>query len=414
MEPLRGLMPQTPARQSHMADVFVSHENWANQIPLDYAEPALAIVFAYIALAIVCTVRRKPQPEPDSEPDRDPHFTHSSSNSLRGLAIIMLLLGHMAEKLVEGHSKYEHAGAWAVIIFLVTSGIVIAKSYGSSRAPLQFLRRRVRRLMFPLWLTFSLFCLLDYLLLNRTHSPLRLVLGFMGIIAPDPPNGPAWFITYIMYMYISVFIALVLKANRGWTFLIVLVWSYLGATVIMCTPLDNHALIWVQYSVLFPTSLLVGLYHKAIFSRLLRLYRWQPTVYWSGMLLLLALFKTNLGFWWLCRVIPNTTVSELVGTTRPVTLVLFVTMLGCLFDTVRFESKFLLFLGAYSFEIYLLHIPFMGYYDFVLFRRPLGLWFAVYAAFVILLSLGLKWAVERLNTMVSRLSRGSAGAAQSG
>jgi peptidoglycan/LPS O-acetylase OafA/YrhL len=85
-----------------------------------------------------------------------------------------------------------------------------------------------------------------------------------------------------------------------------------------------------------------------------------------------------------------------------------------LMRSASMQSRPLSWLGKYSFEIYLLHMPFMVYYDIFLFRRPMGVFFFAYLVFVLLLNAMLKGLVELVNRhtfdrykMVEPLLRGA-------
>ena len=68
-------------------------------------------------------------------------------------------------------------------------------------------------------------------------------------------------------------------------------------------------------------------------------------------------------------------------------------------DAAQHRSCLLVFFGSYSFEIYLVHFPFMEYYDFDLFRKPLVLFFFMYLGFVTALAVGLKSLTVRFNAL---------------
>src|SRR5581483_6918237 len=85
-----------------------------------------------------------------------------TSGMLRGLAILLLLLGHFALKCVHGEYFFESAGMWAVIIFLFISGIALTKRYGLTGLGKTFLMKRLRNLLPPTWITLTLFYILDF------------------------------------------------------------------------------------------------------------------------------------------------------------------------------------------------------------------------------------------------------------
>lgn len=92
----------------------------------------------------------------------------------------------------------------------------------------------------------------------------------------------------------------------------------------------------------------------------------------------------------------------LVKSLGPVSFILFLTMLVFLLEKSSLNSGFLQWIGKYSFEIYLIHLPFMLYYDFLLFRKPLFIYFLLYLAIIIAFSYLMKTITGYLNQFLFR------------
>lgn len=329
-------------------------------------------------------------------------FTIDTTTQLRGLAIIFLILGHLAIKCIDGVMAWELAAKWAVVIFLFVSGVGVVKAYGLENLGKRFVRNRIRRLVFPVWLTLSLFYCLDYLLLNRTYSTVKVTLSFLGVIKPGPPNGPAWFITYIMFLYMVYYLASVLKIGVFKKFCVILFSSYISTYCIVYVPfLEKYFPFWQSYAAVFPVAILIGLYRSRLYSFLSKLFGYSSILFMACMLGLAFLYFINADGAFVSKIrdIPFS-LKVFFETMLPIFFIVAIVMFAYLLDVVGVRSGVLTFLGKYSFEIYLLHLPFMENYDFFMFRKPLFLYFYSYIGFVLVLSYLLNKFVASLNRSV--------------
>ena len=73
---------------------------------------------------------------------------------------------------------------------------------------------------------------------------------------------------------------------------------------------------------------------------------------------------------------------EILKVFRPIAFAGPIVIFLWIYKHIPLQSRFLSFLGNYSYEIFLLHVPFMAKYDFFLFRKPFIVYFFVYLAFL--------------------------------
>jgi peptidoglycan/LPS O-acetylase OafA/YrhL len=382
-----------------MGKYFVTHIDGQNQVDHFYANYSLIVIsFIFIFLFFISLKKKKPQ--------NDEFLSIDTGDTLRGVAIIVLIFHHFFSKCVDGESFLTIAGNWAVTIFLYISGIALYKTYGLKALNSKFIVNRIKRLLFPTWITLTVFYLMDYVLIHTDSYTFKgVVLHYMGILFPLPPNAPAWFVTYIAFLYIVYF--LVTKTEHSDLFKIGNMYFYCLVSSIIILIFSNNILlanfhIWKQYTFLFPTSVLIGIYSSRINSIFLRLYKY-PVLYLILIIffMLPALMEIQFNF-----------ISQIVG--REVYLLMITALRGGSFfisliaitiflDRMVFSSKILIFLGKNSFEIFLIHVPFMVYYDMFLFRKPLVLFFFIYLIFILLLSIGLKKITNKMNLVFNRL-----------
>lgn len=382
--------------------LFLSHFMQKNQITLSHASVALSLLILAMFLLSMLSLRKKAPEKAFQESMAANHFSFSTSKTLRGAAVIVLIIGHLSVKDIKGFTVYEYAGQWAVTVFLFISGIALTKRYGLEYTDKNFWIKRIERLIFPVWLTFILFYSLDFFLVNRVYSPFKIILSFFGLTTHGPPNGPAWYISYILFYYALLFVVSFLNINKFGKFMIILLVSYFVTYSIKFFHLNKLAL-WPQYTIIFPISVLIGINLEKIWNVLRAFYHYSKILYF---LLIVCLFTLYYKYPLISLIVEKkifpSYIRTLIISLRPLYLIICVAMVSYFLDSLKRESKFLLFLGDYSLEIYLLHMPFLVYYDFILFRKPFILFFFGYFIFILLLSYLLKTVSSNLNRHIFR------------
>ena len=380
--------------------LFVTNHGSTNNVGLANAQDSIWILLFVTLLLIVISTKRK------MGPLKEDFLSPDTTLTLKGLGVIFLIFGHLSLP-YKGIRPFENSGYWAVIIFCFASGFGIAKKYGETDFGKPFLRRRFNKLAFPVWATFLLFYTCDFIFLRRVHSVNKMMFTFIGIIPAAPPNGPAWFITYSIYCYLLLWVTSLLRISPIKKVLFIILCSYLAGFIIKYLPgLENDFGIWIAYLAVFPVSFLLGLYRKKLFSILDSFYGRFPIAFLVVTLAMGFLFYAYVATWNLVGLQSWPRVwRSLTFTLRPVYLVLFVTMLAYVLERKQWVSTFLLFLGGLSLEIYLLHFPFMAYYDFFLFRRPMYVFFFPYVLLVLFLSYLLRRSTESLRHYCSQSLR---------
>ncbi len=370
---------------------FVSHERHLNQIPQSYATYSLLVICSILFIFTVISIRKKNITWERVE--SAPIFTLESTLMLRGMAVILLIFGHFAIMCIEHVQPFEYLAEYAVIIFLFLSGVGITKKYGIKPVTSIFIVKRVQKLLFPLWFTLVLFYSLDYLLLERSHSIPKILFSFLGIINPDPPNGPDWFISYIIFLYLIFYLSSQLRIGDNSKTILLFVFSYLAMVAIESLTFLDYFKMWPKYALVFPLAVLIGQHRNTISYHLDSLRRVSLLLYLLCVVGCLVLYKINFIFSFASQWQPtflSTNFPFFIDSFRPLYIVLFSVMLLRFIDTLKIQSRFLLTLGNYSFEIYLLHMPFMVYYDFFLFRKPLAIFFIIYCGLMLTIGIVLR------------------------
>lgn len=379
---------------------YVSHFNKTNQIDPTYGTDSLGYIILIFLVLMLLTGRKLKQDKIDRKKPGE-HFTHDTTIAFRGLAIVLLLLGHLSEKCIAGVTYLEDGGRWAVVIFLFVSGVSLSKTYGLVDLDKRYILNRIRRLAIPFWLTLALFLALDYYLLGYCYSTKRMILAIGGIMYPWQPMGHAWFITYLIFLYGLYYFVSLLRISTQKKACTLSLMSYLSMLLIINTRLFNYFALWVIYTAVFPAAVFIGLYRNKIFDYLRVLFGKSRVLYVVIMLTLLACYFQGAAHGWLSE--PDK-VMRTVHTFQPLTMVASLTMLACIVDSFNYHSKILLLLGEYSYEIYLLHFPFMEYYDFLLFRKPLVAYFFIYLSAIFLMSCIVRQITKNMNQKMNIFS----------
>ena len=388
-----------------MNNLFVPHldhdAHLINQIDLGYARTSLYTICGILMLLIIFLSLLDRQKFNKTSADST-LFSINSTLILKGLAIILLLLGHVSQQCTSGSEAlpFRITGNAAVIIFLFVSGIGLAKQY-RLHVDSRFWFRRIKKLASPVWLSLILVVPLNFLLLKHTDPPDQSFLNFLGIFWTKFPNSPCWFITYIIFLYTVYFIAAKLPINRIMQITVLFLLSFFAAAVVVKTGEIDHFKLWPQYSLIFPAGVVCGLNAHHLKKINDKLFAISPLFFIVSMVMLLGLYWTGIGVYRTSHLISSELYTNLVfALVNPVPFILFLTLLVGWLETRRVKSSILEFFGQYSFELYLLHFPFMVNYDFFIFRKPLVFFFFVYTVFILFLSVLLQKSADFLNRLI--------------
>nr|CBX28906.1 hypothetical protein N47_B20520 [uncultured Desulfobacterium sp.] len=322
-------------------------------------------------------------------------FDIPTTTSLRGVAVLFLLFGHLSIMCLQHQMFFNIGGYWAVIIFLFISGYGLYQSYQLTNAKAGFWKTRILKLYIPLWITLALFIILDDVLINLHHPLLEIILNFLGFHLNGilvRVNAVAWFVEYVMVLYFIFWIVSKLPFSEELKLIVLFCLCFSVYAIIRLTPIRNYHSIWLQYTIVFPTGVLFGKYRSVIRTFL-------PSKTRNRLFLIVPIFISIVVFYGWNEIVPIRS-SDVF---RPIALILPLVLVSALIEMVNYQSAFLLFLGSYSYEIYLLHAPFMVKYDFFLYRKPLFAYFFAYLFGLIILSYILAKVSNMVNDGLSML-----------
>ncbi len=387
---------------AHPFETHLDHDgHLINLIDLSYARTSLYAICGILLLLIIFSLVLGRQKAIKTSAGST-LFSLDSTLILKGLAIILLLLGHVSQHCATGSEAlpFRVTGNAAVIIFLFVSGIGLAKKY-QLHADSLFWIKRIKRLATPVWLSLALVVPLNLLLIGHTDPPGQLVLNFFGIFWTNFPNSPCWFITYIIFLYTVYFIAALLPVNKMVKIAVLFMLPFWAAWLVVETGTIDHFTLWPEYSLIFPAGVVCGLNAHHLKKINDKLFAISPIFFIVCMLILLGLYWTGIAIYRISHLVSFELYTQLVfALVNPVSFILFLILCVGWMETKGMKSTMLQFFGKYSFELYLLHFPFMANYDFFIFRRPLIFFFFVYTVFVLFLSILLQRAADFLNGFI--------------
>lgn len=320
---------------SHLAASSPNLDNW--------------LILAVLGLAALATARRSQAGEPA--------LAARQTEQVKGLAIVLVVLGHLWVHVAQPKAWLVMSGD-AVAVFLMLSGYGLTCSFLNKRPSWGgFIWRRVRRVMIPYWAVTVAVLLLDYLILGRAYPLGQVVLTLLGInLTPLTQNLDyvRWFVTFLLVWYLLFALAFAWLRPR----LALLV-------LLVCA----HGVMMLEYYVLH-----VGWYqHFAFVVGCSLAYRRESLgnfIQRHGGIAALSGIAGLAVFVGVKYYLPAIKASSLpslfglaVGEINSLVFCLSLLALAAWAGRAGWSSRLLLFCGAVSYELFLLHGPFLVKYN---------------------------------------------------
>ena len=359
------------------------------------------LILVILAVAVFATIRRSTGPFA--------FLGRSQTDQLRGVAILLLVLGHLWVHVSRTRADAIFSGD-AVSMFFVLSGYGLTVSMRrDSLSVKRFITRRVRRVMVPYWAATIVLVILDYLILHRTYSAGDLVMTSLGLnftSALTSLDYVRWYVSLLLLWYVLFYVAhATLKGSHA------LVALFAAAFVLFFLSYYKPSMGWYQLFG-FPVGCALGRWSEGL--GMIYSHR-KSTLFRLAIIGVLYVVSFKIVFSvqsihaFLVAHVPNILFNFILDVNGIVMCLGLMILLARLAQAGR-RSLLLLFFGAYSYELFLLHGAFLVKYDFII-RRPdapsvVGS-FLVFLAFASLLAGGLK---KVLNAPYGRLfGRASSG-----
>jgi|GEM_PF-1044701 len=284
-----------------------------------------------------------------------PTLDHKSSEQLKGLAIILVVFGHLCSGFINLPSL-KYSGAQGVSIFLIISGFGLTKSYFKKGIDGSFFIRRFKTVLLPYMIVTTIVIALDFLTNTHSISSSIILSSLFGLNMQVDPT--MWYISFIFLWYLVFYVVFGLNVRVHWKILCLMITSMLiklnipSGFSLLNTPYE-----YSLHAFAFPLGVILALYSEKICS----FFRTKTMLIWSLFTLGIALL---VGFLLSFRYISfeHQTIYTVINLMLAFSLIIIVTLLNYL----RIESKLLIILGKYSFEIYLLEALFFTRFNLLM------------------------------------------------
>ena len=314
-------------------------------------------------------------------------MSKTTTEALRGFAILAIIFSHIGYSL--GYSflyPLSILGGVAVNLFLFLSGFgVAASSLSKNLPPLDFYKKRLKKLFLPMWVVLTIYLLLDYVVLQRTYSTASIVQNFCGFFPRADlftnVNSPLWYFSLIFYYYL-IFPLFLLKKIRPLSPVLMLIFTYL--LLQQNLPVHRDVInLYKLHFISFPLGVFLALF----------LNRWPITAINIKNIVKAPLLAV------LIFVFLYTAVNSHVAADPKIEQsVSIITMLSLVstFLLLNWQAKIFNLFGKYSYEIYLLHWPILSRYDLFYQNFPASLATLLYLA----LFIALAWLLNKIIKIV--------------
>ncbi len=324
-------------------------------------------------------------------------FPSSLTTELKGLAIFVIVLSHIAYFLVTDTRFLWPLSIMAgvgVNLFLFLSGFGLTASQMQKDLGIwQFYKKRLLKLFVPFWLALIVFFALDFFVLHHSYSFSYVAKAFVGIFTHadlyQDINSPLWYFTFILGYYLLY--PLVYFKKMPWLSALILYIAGYLLVYFKPAPLDYVLHLYAVHFIAFPLGILAAwglskLKKPEILERLA--HGWRAIAYY---VVLLALFVVFIYANYNSGIGGSPNKEQWMS-------ILAVLAISGVFILKKIEFRIFYWIGIYSYEIYLWHWPIMYHYD--IFYRFMPAWLATLLYLIFFIALG--WAVSRLTDLIMK------------
>jgi len=322
----------------------------------------------------------------------------SHTSELKGVAILLVLFSHVGYFLSNDNRflfPLSAGGGVGVNIFLFLSGFGLTTSMLNKQLNFwDFYKRRLPTIYIPMWIVLTIVLILDYFLLAKTYPTITLIKNYLGFFPRADIfldiNSPLWYFTWILFYYL-LFPWVFIKKYPSVSALILFLISLLVMDYRLPVVFDVQKL-YVLHTLAFPLGMIFATFLslKPLTEIKTQFYNLREShkktvnlvrivVLWIlGYSIYFTLIKSGVG--------KGLKTEQVISLFTTLAIVLFVLL-------KRYKSEFLVLLGVYSYEIYLIQWPIMYRYDFVYKYIPAGFSTLIY----LFILLGIGFCLNRLS-----------------
>ncbi len=293
----------------------------------------------------------------------------SHTEQLKGIGIFFVVLGHLWVHVSSAKPQIVLSGE-AVSLFLVLSGFGLVSSCRDKMYSFkEFFIKRIKRVMLPYWIITTFILIIDYFLLGRKLQIVNLLMTYIGIntnVELWHLDYARWFVTFILLQYLLFFLAFQLfRTNKYKMF-------FLFGSAFVLLPMDYYIFQfgWYQFFA-FPAGCMLAFYYKdfiSFFNKNENKIIISALICTTYVLLFKIIMRYGPVKLMITSIVPNIFLTYIFDINSLV-ISLAIVFVSCSFIKFGSSSKFLLFLGKYSYEIFLIHGVILVRYNPVIISR---------------------------------------------
>jgi len=329
--------------------IFANYET--TKITIDNPLIVNLIFLAIFLLAALISIQKQ-----------ESHFLdHSQTTQLKGLAILLVVVGHFWVH-VSNKPAIPVLGDYSVSLFLLLSGFGLTMSSKKRKTSfIDFFSHRLRKVIFPYWIITIIIIAMDFYLLNKTYSLKTILFTLIGInfdLSSRHLDYVRWFITLLLFYYLAFYITERYFSNIVANILLFFISFLLVALrLVRILPFGE-----INQLVAFPIGSFLAL-HLNFFSQFVK-DRYLRLIIGGTVLIILLSFTillTDNNHNLLSKII-----NFLARNSLGIVFCLFSIICVRIIGTFSYLSKFLIFCGTISYELYLIHGPLLIKYNPIL------------------------------------------------
>jgi peptidoglycan/LPS O-acetylase OafA/YrhL len=347
-------------------------------VKIDIAFPTInnfIIILLLLIVAIISTDNKKSL-----------FMDTSQTDQLKGVAILLIVISHLWFH-VSKYRAIPMLGDYSVSLFLMLSGYGLTQSLSNRALSLgDFVSRRIKKVFVPYWIITIIILIIDYFILNRFYSLQNIMLTLAGVnLNPvlRQLDYARWFITLLLIYYVVFFLA-----NRSLKSLPAIYLLCLFGIFLLL--LKHYGIFHIgkyHQAIAFPIGCIIAYFHEDL--KKLLIYRHKGNLIVLIITILIIIVR-----------IPLLLIVDKLSYSYNITALCVYNATGLLFcllmilvmavwGAFNYRSNLLLFCGAISYEIYLIHGPLLIKYNPFIKLIPVSLIvasFMVYLFCVLMLS----------------------------
>jgi peptidoglycan/LPS O-acetylase OafA/YrhL len=190
---------------------------------------------------------------------------HVGTLHLKGIAILLVIISHLANlKLITLPGMFKFAGAWGVAIFLIVSGYGWSQSYMKDGVGNKFLSRRFKKVLYPYAIVTGVWLLIVAVTQDMIYPVNTIVLSLVGLDFKYTVDPTMWFVTFIALWYLAFYLVFRLPVHDLMRIGALFALAYALKTYAINAEPNRVLWQWTLHVYAFPIGVLIGLAYRRV------------------------------------------------------------------------------------------------------------------------------------------------------